>query len=260
MAFSDCEKEQAKNFVDFYIDKIENQRNYFRYYLSEDVILDWFGQTVKGEKNVNAFLNKTITSVNHILSETVPATKIGSRESHVIKPLKTQKSIPLGLLSPPRTIQPRTETKTPKKQPIASTSHFNNNNNRELRSKHSRDHGQGDGYHKDTEILSSPVKKLKTLDVTDVVVENLEMLESESDSTQSSQKIKYVVSEGCVEFHKPSLKKYQSETRWRRPCKLSIAYTSTNCNDYTIYLIIYEGNVKCRRNLMKDFEAAESER
>lgn len=105
------------------------------------------------------------------------------------------------------------------------------------------------------DIPTSPLKKLKTSDVE--FVENLETLESECDCTESTQKLKYVVSEGCVEFHKPSLKKYQSETKWRRPCKMSVAYTAVDSNDYTIYLIIYEGNMKCRRNLMKDFEAEE---
>lgn len=71
---------------------------------------------------------------------------------------------------------------------------------------------------------------------------------------------RYITSEGAIEFHKPSSKKLQAETKWRRPCKLSVAYSSINCNnDYCIYLIIYEGNIKCRRNLMKDFEAEEPE-
>lgn len=42
----------------------------------------------------------------------------------------------------------KTETKTPKKQPLPSTSFYNNNNNnqRELRSKYHREKGQGDGF------------------------------------------------------------------------------------------------------------------
>lgn len=85
MDFSESDRREAKNFVEFYIDKIENHRNYFRYYLSEDVILDWFGQTIKGEKNVVAFLKKTITSVNHLLSDAVPVKSIGFKDTHKVK-------------------------------------------------------------------------------------------------------------------------------------------------------------------------------
>lgn len=73
--------------------------------------------------------------------------------------------------------------------------------------------------------------------------------------------VRYITSEGAIEFHKPSTKKLQIETKWRRPCKLSVAYSSINCNnDYCIYLIIYEGNIKCRRNLLKEFEGGEPQK
>lgn len=76
---------------------------------------------------------------------------------------------------------------------------------------------------------------------------------------ESGISVKYITCDGSVEFHKPSSKKLQAETKWKRPCKLSVGYTSTNKQDYTIHLIIYEGNVKCRRNLMKDFSSEDEE-
>lgn len=85
MDFREEEIKEAKTFGNFYIEKMETQRESLKYFLSEDVILDWFGQTVKGEKNVIEFLKKTLTSVNHIISDFKPAKKIGFRDTHVIK-------------------------------------------------------------------------------------------------------------------------------------------------------------------------------
>lgn len=85
MDFADAERKQAQAFGDFYIEKMETQREMLKYFLSEDVILDWFGQTIKGEKNVITFLKKTLTSVNHIISVFRPAKKIGFRDTHIIK-------------------------------------------------------------------------------------------------------------------------------------------------------------------------------
>lgn len=70
--------------------------------------------------------------------------------------------------------------------------------------------------------------------------------------------IKYAFAEGHVEFLRKSSKKLQRGNKWSRPCKLQVAYSGTDSTNFMVHLIIYEGNVKCRRNLMKDFESAES--
>lgn len=85
MDFSKVEQKEAQAFGDFYIEKIENQRETLKYVLSDDVILDWFGQTVNGEKNVIEFFKKTFSSVNHIISKFQPTKKIGFRDTHIIK-------------------------------------------------------------------------------------------------------------------------------------------------------------------------------
>lgn len=70
--------------------------------------------------------------------------------------------------------------------------------------------------------------------------------------------VKYLTAEGNIEFHRPSLKKLQRETIWQRPCKIHLAYDmGKDIKDSS--LRTYEGNVKCRRNLLKDFEAEEPE-
>lgn len=68
--------------------------------------------------------------------------------------------------------------------------------------------------------------------------------------------IKFLVAEGSLEFAGKSSKKLQRQTQWSRPCKLHIAYKQTSVEDCTVFLMIYEGSLKCRRNLMKDFDDA----
>ncbi|KAG5873210.1 hypothetical protein JTB14_019518 [Gonioctena quinquepunctata] len=257
MEFTDEDMKEAKTFGEFYVDKLENHKNLFKYYLAENVVLDWFGQTIRGEKKVNDFLKKTLASVNHLFSDALPAKEIGFRDTHIIKVPKEPKLIPIGLMSPPRTFHLKTQAKTPKKQSIPSTSR--NRSQERPPPPQPREQGQGDGFHRD-ECPTSPAKKMKTSALGDFADADSETVEGEYDSVSTTtQKLKYAVSEGAIEFHKPSLKKLQVETKWRRPCKLSVAYAATNCTDYTMYLIIYEGNNKCRRNLMREFEAEEQE-
>lgn len=102
-------------------------------------------------------------------------------------------------------------------------------------SSHFIEQGQGDGLH-NCDLPSTHVEK------------NTESVENVS--------IKYLTSEGTLEFRKKSNKKLQKFTKWFRPCKLAFAYSGTKLNDFMLHLIIYEGNSKCRKNLLKDFENA----
>jgi hypothetical protein len=95
--------------------------------------------------------------------------------------------------------------------------------------------GQGDGAH-NCSLLMSPPKKMKLTAET----ETTEIVEGESEVSP----LKYVTAEGSVE---------QNETKCKRPVKLHIGYTTSSFKDCMIYLIIYEGNLKCRRNLYKEF-------
>lgn len=105
--------------------------------------------------------------------------------------------------------------------------------------------------------LESPRKRQK-LSSANLNTSDIDILEPESDN--SDVKVQYLTAEGHVEFHRPSSKKIMKETKWQRPCKIHIAYDSgRDVKDTNFYLIIYEGNVKCRRNLMNTFEAEEPE-
>lgn len=111
--------------------------------------------------------------------------------------------------------------------------------------------GQGDGIH-NCENFVSPVKKSR-LDSGDTSIGSPKT----DRATEEDLPIKYMSCEGSIEFRRLSSKKLQTETKWARPCKLHIAYTCNSFDDCTIHLIIYEGNIKCRRNLLKEFELTE---
>lgn len=75
-------------------------------------------------------------------------------------------------MSPPRIINQKSQTKTPKKQIRPSTSAIT------FRGKEKpSEHGQGDGFHNDSVLDVSPAKKFKSSHSQ--VVENIETLEDE---------------------------------------------------------------------------------
>lgn len=125
--------------------------------------------------------------------------------------------------------------KTPPNRMIPSTSHFPG------------EKGQGDGFH-NCELLMSPVKKTR-----------LQGIPANNGDINQALPVKYIKCEGTLEFTGESTKKHLKETKWSRPCKLHVAYTSSSFEDCTIHLIIYEGNMKCRRNLLKEFDSCEAE-
>ncbi|KAK9746773.1 hypothetical protein QE152_g5814 [Popillia japonica] len=158
------------------------------------------------------------------MNDPIPVNEIGHRDTHIIKYPKEQKKRSLALKNSPGTTS---QEKTPPNN--AGTSNI-------------LEQGQGDGLH-NCEILSSPAKRCRMDDII-ICTEPIYM------------PIKYVSMEGHVEFHKRSTKKFQRENKWQRPCKLEVAYSTSNHNDTTIHLIIYSCDMKCRRNLLKEFETS----
>ncbi|XP_050299345.1 uncharacterized protein LOC126738182 isoform X1 [Anthonomus grandis grandis] len=238
---------EVQTVLDFYLDLIEHSKNLIRYYLSEDVVLDWFGHTVKGQKNVAAFMKDKVNPVKHIFKEARAIDSIGFRDTHVVKTSRPARRIlRSSLLSPPRP----TLLNTPKKQPQASTSA------RRQIGKPNFDHSESPPA--PLKNLSESPRKRQKLTPTHFDTSDIDILESEN--CIADQMVKYLTAEGNVEFHRPSLKKLQRETKWRRPSKLHIAYNGgKDVKDTSFYLIIYEGNVKCRKNLISAFEAEEAE-
>lgn len=83
--FTQKDKEEARKFGEFYVDLIDNHKDCFRYYLSQNAVLDWFGQTVRGEKNIQSFVKSNISNCSHNFKSAIPVQKIGFRDTHVVK-------------------------------------------------------------------------------------------------------------------------------------------------------------------------------
>ncbi|XP_030766467.1 uncharacterized protein LOC115890387 [Sitophilus oryzae] len=261
----------AQNLLDFFMELIEASKNLLKYYLSEDVVLDWFGQTVRGQKNVASFIKTKINPIKHILSGAKPVNRIGFRDTHVVtvsRPLR--RTLRSAFLSPPRISLPN----TPKKQPKPSTStnrdppppssrrginklNFDNNENNNIDADTKKTPSNTNNNNAISRPLEDSPRKRRKLSPKDG---DTDVVEEEPELEGPEVTVKYLTCEGHVEFHRPSLKKLQGETKWQRPCKLHLAYDcGKDVKDSTFYLIIYEGNVKCRRNLMAAFETDEPE-
>ncbi|XP_045479414.1 uncharacterized protein LOC123684272 isoform X1 [Harmonia axyridis] len=239
MEFTDDQIKDASTFCNFYLDLIHSFNDKTKYFLSENVVLDYFGRTIKGQKNVTSYIKSNLVNVGHLFEEAKPMKEIGFRDTHVVNLPTEPKKVAMPFFSPPKSNEAKTPTKSVS-QPSTSSA---------VKQEERR------GVKKRLEGCS-PAKRLKKNGGGDELGESssgTELVECESEPLR----VKYMVSEGHVEFRKPSMKKLQTECRWRRPCKLSVAYSSTSNQDCSIYLIIYEGNVKCRRNLMKEFDEAE---
>lgn len=284
MNFSEEEIKCAQIFCKFYIDLLEEENSAILYYLSETATLDWFGKTIKGPRNISTFLKGEIACAKHLFVNILPVREIAYRNTHTNKK-ESKCSTKRKLLnhtiiipnSPPSPLTP--DEITPPKQISASPLIH-----------HAIEAGQGDGLHNITQplkdlddsgisvhgmegstipmmtegcciksIQGSPMKRVKLnndakagteVKSADKIIEIVE---------GNKGVVRYVTLEGHMEFRRRSTKKFQRETKWQRPCKLHIAYSCPKVSESTIYLIIYEGNMRCRRNLLKEFEAAEDD-
>lgn len=77
--------EDAQKVLDFFTDMMETSKTHLKYYLSEDVVLDWFGHTVKGQKKVASFIKTTVNPIRHLFKEAKSTSKIGFRDTHLVK-------------------------------------------------------------------------------------------------------------------------------------------------------------------------------
>lgn len=73
-----------KEITELYFDIFDNHNDTLMYYLADTATLDWFGQTVKGPKNIGAFIKTKIGKIKHIFGNAVEVSKIGNRDTHVV--------------------------------------------------------------------------------------------------------------------------------------------------------------------------------
>lgn len=76
---------QAVSFANSYFALADGLVGDLDNYLAEDVILDWFGQTIKGRKNVSEFMKFQSINSRHIIDEINPSSIIEYRKSRPLR-------------------------------------------------------------------------------------------------------------------------------------------------------------------------------
>ncbi|XP_065158774.1 uncharacterized protein [Atheta coriaria] len=225
-SFTSEQYEDAQEFASFYFDLLENHRETFTYHLSEGAVLDWFGRTIKGVQNIKDFAKLHMDLMKHRFSKIEPCHEIGYRKTHIVE-YSTLRATDANDVSEVKPNPSAQQEKTPPNATIATSSR-------------KREKGQGDGLHNCPS--ESPAKRSR---LTGDVIEP---------KISAPLYTANISSTGYLEFRGKSGKKYQKETKWQRPCTFQVAYSKTPTG-YLVHLIIYKGNMRCRRNLLNDFNA-----
>lgn len=67
----------AETFLEKYFAFADNKISGFENYLAENVLLDWFGKTIQGRKNVAEFIGIHKVNSKHVFDSVRHVTKIG---------------------------------------------------------------------------------------------------------------------------------------------------------------------------------------
>lgn len=89
---------QARTFVSWYKRMIDYERQNFALYLSDEVVLEWFGKTIRKRKKVASFLKYDMQSSKHDLTTVESIERISVREDH--NPRKLEFDVDEKLASP----------------------------------------------------------------------------------------------------------------------------------------------------------------
>lgn len=241
------EKDFAKLFAIKYCNLIDNYRENIPRYLSEDVILEWFGRTIAGRDQVASFIMQEVPTV-HKLIYVEPSSPIQARRRPL--PRWQRREDPLNEYArfmsctgtieqsdgaiDSKTIPVLKNQKLPfyrmgKKQPKTSTNAtpFNCKSVTPITGR--VEIGQGDSF-PDQHIMFSTKMFLEARG-------SIEFTKSMQSPTSSI-----------------NLKLAASTKKWERNIKLCIGYTcNKTLKDFEISLMIYSSNSLCRKNLSTAF-------
>lgn len=73
------ERQQARTFVQWYKQMIDNERQSLALYMSDDAALEWFGRTIKSKKKIYAFLKYDMQCSKHDFTSVESIDKIVTR-------------------------------------------------------------------------------------------------------------------------------------------------------------------------------------
>ncbi|CAH0746714.1 unnamed protein product [Diatraea saccharalis] len=288
-----AELQQAKKFIAWYKQMIDNERQNLALYLSDDAILEWFGRTIKSRKKISLFFKHDMQYTRHDFISVRNIDKIQSRherfsrneEHNLCSFLNTSEvcNTKIERNSRKRILQSSSPEWADSCQPPEGIDCFeskktktNDIQNPDIDSSHDRTEGNclkrgfnlencSDFNSKGDGILGRRVRR-KCIPVTPP---NCELGQGDcmpstsgTDSNRSHDALNaqlsklFVECEGFVQFTRSKNCLSNDTMTWERKCKTQISFAEDplNVGEYIIWAIHYTDESKCRRNLLSAFE------
>ncbi|XP_029036290.2 uncharacterized protein LOC114872815 isoform X2 [Osmia bicornis bicornis] len=249
------ERMQAISFANSYFALVDGLASGLENHLSEDVVLDWFGRTVRGRRNVTTFIEAHKVNSRHIFSEITPVAGIGYKKKHFnrkkIHSYHKSLTKDVGLYNDAnKKLNDERFLEESEVSPKCKTTMDINQNEIVTKVASEMDDMSYD-------LCEGDLSNLFKLEIASTNIEEIEQsinrikLEEEMAPTVKAVKrecgqgdgpaivetstIKYVEADGEIEFSRKFWKRdawnayitaASNVHTWRRPCKLQIAYTT----------------------------------
>ncbi|KAL0829948.1 hypothetical protein ABMA28_003420 [Loxostege sticticalis] len=293
------ERLRAKTFTSWYKQMIDHDRQNLVLYLSDDIVLEWFGRTIKTRKKVSSFLKHDMQCSSHGFVSVQNVDKIQNRLERAPSFRKEEKSVGC-LLNSPELVVNKTERKrrilrsncnSPEwAEGCQPLDEVNETDSKRLKGHHIKvdvDPKHGDmthrngvkrGYESEDSIdvnskgdgnLMRRVKR-KLVPVTppnhelgqgDCVPSTSADSDKSHDALNAQLPKLYVECNGFIEFNRTKNNRESDSMKWERKCKIQISYSEDplNIGEYIIWAMYYTDETKCRRNLLPAFEEVAKE-
>ncbi|XP_015593388.1 uncharacterized protein LOC107266896 [Cephus cinctus] len=216
------EYSRAISFANSYFALVDGLATGLEDHLADDVILDWFGETIKGRANVTAFMKAHKFDSRHMFTNITPTASIGYRKKRQCNRDSTGSSDKIGCITE---CVIKNELNFDKLRISDKDRAINVN--------------EESTYDLDENDLSALFKLEITSTNIDEIEDNISKIRREECAgtlvkqecgqgdgpglvEQSS--VKYLEANGEIEFSKKFIKKNSFHT-WARPCRLQIAYS-----------------------------------
>ncbi|CAH2087862.1 unnamed protein product [Euphydryas editha] len=266
-------QESARNFIIWYKRMVDNDRQNFGMFLSDDVTLEWFGRTVKTRKKVAAFIKHDIQCSRHDFTTVQSIERIQSRNEILQRKDDTVLASPLhspeiDIPKIQRSGKRKIQTTCNSPQWAEGCEPSDEGDTIECKRKRLNDNvgdmeisNNGDGMMGKRKSSSKTPPNMEC-GQGDCLPSTSGAGSETSHDTLNTQIPKLAVEcNGYVEFNRSRNSRSSESMKWDRKCKLQISYSEDplNVGEYIIWALRYSDESKCRRNLLAAFEEAASD-
>lgn len=284
MACTDDEKQAAVNFTEVFCTLLDKQRDQLATYLADDAVLDWFGRTISSKDSIVGFMKLEVPETVHRFTSIEPSGPIQHRKMarvtlddyDIVMPSKGHKLLD-DSLSNADLVKLLDNSSSVVEVSCSEESDLIANVDLDSLSLQ-------DSSIKKCNVLTSPQSNF-TAPVNNGIPVASEIYSTTrheachpKTSVMSVTKVNRFL-EACGSVHFQHTKQPGMEPKnmrlkadimkWSRFCKLQIAYSispntwfhGSDCDgisgEFKIWLLIYQGYARCRRNLSEAFDQVE---